>query len=334
MVQVEDANEIQYRKGFSSQGQGIMDIELKATRDGFGTGIIAAAEANGNVVALCADLTDSCRLTKFREQFPDRFIECGVAEQNMIGMAAGLALSGKIPFTCSFAVFSPGRTWDQIRVSVCYTQANVKIMGHHTGLTVGEDGATHQALEDIALMRVLPNMTVLVPCDANEAKQATIAAAQHQGPVYIRFNREKSPLLTSPTEPFTIGKARIIKEGSDVSIIACGLMVAESLQAVELLQAQNISCEVINCSSIKPLDAETILQSVSKTNRAVTVEEHQVAGGLGGAIAELLSEKHPTRLVRIGMPDKFGESGQARALLEKYELTAIHIVQKVQEAYG
>lgn len=304
--------------------------ELKATREGFGEGIIEAAKHDDRVVVLCADLTESCRLEGFSKQFPDRFIECGVAEQNMIGMAAGLALSGQIPFTCSFAVFSPGRTWDQIRVSVCYSQANVKIMGHHTGLTVGEDGATHQALEDIAVMRVLPNMTVLVPADANEAKQATIAAAKHNGPVYIRFSREKSTVFTKATTPFKIGEAYVLKEGNDVSLIACGLMVAETLKAAEQLEVEGISCEVINCPSIKPLDHITIIKSCEKTKKVVTIEEHQIIGGLGSAVAELLSEKLPTKHFRIGMPNAFGESGTAKELLSKYGLSAQSVTDKVK----
>lgn len=304
---------------------------LKATRDGFGEGMLALGEQDPNVIALCADLTESCRLIKFQEQFPKQFVECGVAEQNMIGMAAGLALSGKIPFACSFAVFSPGRTWDQIRVSVCYTDANVKIAGHHTGLTVGEDGATHQALEDIACMRVLPRMIVLIPADFNQAKQMTLAAAKHVGPVYMRFNREKTPVFTSPDEPFEIGKADVLREGSDVSIIACGIPVYESLLAADQLEKDGISCEVVNCSSIKPLDEGTILTSVQKTKRAVTVEEHQINGGLGGAIAELLCEKQPTRLFRIGMNDQFGESGTAKVLLEKYGLTAERLAKRITE---
>lgn len=303
--------------------------ELKATRDGFGEGIIEAAKVDPNVVALCADLTESCRLIKFREQFPERFVEAGVAEQNMVGMAAGLALSGKVPFACSFAVFSPGRTWDQIRVSVCYTQANVKIAGHHTGLTVGEDGATHQALEDIACMRVLPHMTVLVPADANQAKQMTLAAAKYVGPVYMRFNREKMPVFTDPNQPFEIGKAYVLKEGSDATIVACGVVVHKALQAAEQLEKDGISCDVINCSSIKPLDVDTLISSAKKTGKVVTVEEHQINGGLGGAIAELTSGSHPVPLLRIGMQDQFGESGDAKGLLEKYGLTASAIAQKV-----
>lgn len=306
--------------------------QLKATRDGFGEGMLALGEQNPNVIALCADLTDSCRVLKFQEQFPDRFVEAGVAEQNMIGMAAGLALSGKIPFACSFAVFSPGRTWDQIRVSVCYTNANVKIAGHHTGLTVGEDGATHQALEDIAIMRVLPRMTVLVPADANQAKQMTLAAAKHVGPVYMRFNREKTPVFTDPDQPFEIGKADVLREGSDLTIVACGIPVYESLQVAEQLEKEGINCEVINCSSIKPLDEEAIIKSVRKTKRAVTVEEHQINGGLGGAIAELTSGSHPVPLLRIGMSDQFGESGAAKGLLEKYGLTADRIAEKIKRS--
>lgn len=307
-----------------------MDTILKSTREGFGEGIVEAARLDNNVVALCADLTESCRLDSFKKQFPNRFIECGVAEQNMIGLAAGLALSGKVPFACSFAVFSPGRTWDQIRVSICYSNANVKIAGHHTGLTVGEDGATHQALEDIAMMRVLPNMTVLVPADANEAEQMTIAAAKHQGPVYMRFNRPKTVVFTDQEKPFIIGKADVLQQGSDVTIIACGLMVWESIKAANMLKDKGISCAVINCSSIKPLDETTILKSVEKTKKVVTVEEHQINGGLGGAVAEFLSEKFPALVLRIGMPDQFGESGKFELLLEKYGLTADTIASRIQ----
>ncbi len=303
--------------------------QLKATREGFGEGIVEAAKNDPNVLALCAGLIDSCKLNKFIELFPDKFIEAGVAEQNMVGMAAGLALTGKVPFTCSFAVFSPARTWDQIRVSVCYNQANVKITGHHTGLTVGEDGATHQALEDIAMMRVLPNMTVVVPCDANQAKLATIAAAKHVGPLYIRFNREKSEVFTADNATFTIGKAEVLQEGSKVTIVACGLMVWQSLQAAKILSDQHISCEVINCHTIKPFDAATIVQSAKKTGKVVTVEEHQVNGGLGSAVAEVLSEQQPTRMLRIGMLDQFGESGKAQELVEKYGLDAKSIAKKV-----
>ena len=304
--------------------------EELAVRDGYGDGVVEAGEKDENVVVLCADLTQSTRSDKFKERFPKRFIEIGVAEQNLAGIAAGLALSGKIPFMASYAVFSPGRNWDQIRVSICYSGANVKIVGAHAGLSVGPDGATHQALEDVALMRVLPNVAVVVPCDYEEAKKATIAAAQFDGPVYIRLAREKTSTMTSPDTPFAIGKAQVCLEGRDITVIACGPILHEALVAANTLALKHgIKCEVLNCASIKPLDEETILTSVRKTGLAVTVEEHQVAGGLGGAIAELTAQKHPIPVMRIGVEDSFGESGEPKKLWEKYGLSAAHIVNTI-----
>ncbi len=298
---------------------------LKACRDGFGEALLELGKRNKNVVAVSADLAESTRCLDFSKKYPERFVEVGVAEQNMAGVAAGLALEGKIPFTCSFAVFSPGRNWEQIRISICYNKANVKIVSSHAGLNVGEDGATHQALEDIALMRVLPNMTVIAPCDYLETKKAVLAVAKIKVPVYIRFGREKTPVFTEPRKSFKIGKAEIFKEGQDVTIIACGPMVYEALLAAKELKKEKIDAEVINCHTIKPIDAKTIIRSVKKTNRVVTIEEHQVNGGLGSAIAEILGQNYPAPIKIIGMPDKFGESGKAQQLLDKYNLTADNI---------
>lgn len=301
------------------------DVEMAPTRNGFGAGMIAAATADENVVALCADLTESLRLEKFAVQFPSRFFQMGVAEQNMAGVAAGLATTGKIPFFASYAVFSPGRNWDQIRVSIAYSNLNVKIVGGHTGVSVGPDGATHQALEDIAMMRVLPGMTVVVPCDALEAERATRAAAKFVGPLYLRLTREKTPLITTKNSPFEIGQAYVVRPGKHVSLIACGPLLYEALRAAELLRAEKIDAEVINCPTIKPLDEKTILHSLKKTGCAVTVEEHQISGGLFGAIAELLAQKFPSPLAPVGMPNVFGESGEPDQLLKKYGMKAVDI---------
>lgn len=298
----------------------------KPTRDGYGEALLKLGKKNKNVVVVSADLGESMRTQAFAKAYPDRFIEVGVAEQNLVGVSAGLALSGKIPFATSYAVFSPGRSWDQLRVSVCYSKANVKIVGGHTGLTVGEDGATHQALEDIAITRVLPNLVVLVPCDFIEAEKATLAAAEYIGPVYLRLTREKSPTLTSPETPFKIGKAHILRAGSDITLIGCGPILGEALKAAEELAKAGISAEVINNSSIKPLDEMTLLTSIKKTLAVVTVEEHQVAGGLGSAVAELTSIHQPVPIEMIGMNDQFGESGTPAELWEKYHFTAQYIV--------
>lgn len=307
------------------------DVEQVPTRNGFGDGLVLAAENDANVMGLCADLTESTRMLAFAKKFPERFIQVGVAEQNMTSVAAGLAVEGKIPFFASYAVFSPGRSWDQIRVNGCYNDANIKIVGAHAGISVGPDGATHQALEDIAIMRVLPRLVVLVPCDALEAKKATLAAAIYKGPVYIRLTREKTPIMTTEQTPFVIGKSYVYREGTDVTVIGCGPLLYEALMAAEQL-AGKVSVEVINCPTIKPLDTETILASVKKTKTVVTVEEHQVTGGLGGAICELLSEHYPVPVIRVGMPDSFGESGNPDELLTKYGMKATDIVVAVQRA--
>ncbi len=297
------------------------DIEQLPTRNGYGDALLQLGETNKDVVVLTGDLAESTRVIAFAKKYPNRFIECGVAEQNMTGIAAGLALSGKIPFVSSYAVFSPGRAWDQVRVSVCINNVNVKIAGAHTGVSVGPDGATHQALEDIAIMRVLPNMIVVVPCDYEETRKATFAAAAHWGPFYFRFAREKTPCITTGMTPFRIEKAEIFRKGMDVSIIACGPLVYQALIAAQELSKQGIQCEVINNHTVKPLDAKTLLASVRKTRCAVTVEEHQVMAGMGSAVCELFSKKFPVPIEMIGMPDSFGESGTPTELLDKYGMS-------------
>ncbi|MDO8435172.1 MAG: transketolase C-terminal domain-containing protein [bacterium] len=352
--------------------------EFVPTRDGYGEGLVEAGKKDKNVVVLCCDLTESTRSLAFAKKFPDRFVQVGVAEQNMAGLAAGMANYGKIPFVASYAVFSPGRNWAQIRVAIAYGNQNVKIVGAHAGISVGPDGATHQALEDIAIMRVLPNMTVVVPCDVHEARKATLAAAQTKGPVYIRLAREKTPVITTPRTPFEIGKAYVVREGKDATIVACGPLLYEALLAAECLagnreaintlnarypkialrvgksqlhghsrewadavilwspskiekllqKAGRLDVEIINCPTVKPLDAVTIVESAKKTGFVVTVEEHQVHGGLYGAVTEILSLIHPTKVLPIGMPDSFGESGEPMELLEKYRMTAPWIINR------
>lgn len=306
-------------------------IEQVPTRNGFGEALVEAGKKDENVVVLCADLTESTRSHLFAESFPQRFVEVGVAEQNMMGVAAGMALTGKVPFVSSYATFSPGRNWDQLRVSVCYTEANVKVAGAHAGISVGPDGATHQALEDIAITRALPNMTVIVPADYHQTHQATLATAEHVGPVYLRFAREKTPVFINKDAPFEIGKAQILREGNDVSIVACGPLVYEALMAAVELEKEGVSIEVINSHTIKPLDVDTIASSVQKTGAVVTVEEHQVTGGLGGAVAEALAKEHPVPMEFVGMQDTFGESGAPEELLEKYGMTSKDVVAAIQK---
>src|SRR3972149_3491669 len=303
------------------------EAEQVPTRDGYGDGVVELGEKNKDVVVLTGDLSASTRANKFQEKFPDRFVECGVAEQNMMGIAAGLALSGKIPFVSSYAVFVPGRCWDQVRVSGCYSKANVKVAGAHSGISVGPDGATHQALEDIASVRVLPNIVVEVPCDSIEAKKTTIAIGEHKGPAYFRFAREKTPVITTQESPFKIGKAEVFRVGTDVSIVACGPLVYQALVAAKELEKEGIEAEVINNHTIKPIDKLTLASSAKKTGAVVTVEEHQINGGLGGAVAEVLAENYPVPMERVGMPDSFGESGTPDELLEKYGMS----VKKIKE---
>ncbi len=290
--------------------------EKVPTRDGYGKGLVDAGEKDERVMVLCADLAESTRCHWFKEKFPARYIEVGVAEQNMATVASGLANYGKIPFISSYATFSPGRNNEQIRTTASLSKLPVKICGAHAGVSVGPDGATHQALEDIALMRVQPNMTVLVPCDAVEARKATFAAAFYDGPVYIRFGREKSPVFTTDKTPFEIGKAIVFREGKDVTIAGCGALLYNALVAAEELSKEGIEAEVINSHTVKPLDTETILNSVEKTKAIVTVEEHQIMGGFGSAIAEALSQHFPAPQEFIGVRDRFGESGESDELIE------------------
>jgi transketolase len=301
------------------------DIASEPTRKGFGKGLLEAGRRDDNVVAACADLTESTQMSLFRDAFPERFVEIGVAEQNLVTVGSGLAAMGKIPFVSSYAAFSPGRNWEQIRTTICLNDRPVKIVGSHAGVSVGPDGATHQMLEDIALMRVLPNMTVVVPGDAVEAVKATLAMAEDPRPGYLRLAREATPIFTTKQTPFEIGKAYVYAPGEDITIIATGTMTYQALVAAEKLYKDGIDAEVIHCPTIKPLDAETILRSVRRTKRAITIEEGQAAGGLGGAVAELLSEHCPVPLKRMGIQDRFGESGKPQELLEAFGLTAKHI---------
>ena len=298
----------------------------KDTRSGFGDGIAEAARKNKNVVALTADLAGSLKLQQFIKEFPERFIQVGIAEANMIGIAAGLTIGGKIPFTTTFANFSTGRVYDQIRQSVAYSGKNVKICASHAGVTLGEDGATHQILEDIGLMKMLPGMTVIVPCDYNQTKAATLAVAEYEGPVYLRFGRPSWPIFTDPNEPFVIGKAQRFSEGTDVSIFACGHMVWNAIQAGVALEEKGLSVEVINIHTIKPLDEEAVLNSIRKTKCAVTVEEHNIIGGLGDAIAQVAAKNFPIPIEYVGTKDTFGESGTPDQLLKKYGLDVPDII--------
>ncbi len=304
----------------------IQSTGKKDTRSGFGDGIVEAARKNANVVALTADLAGSLKLQQFMKEFPERFIQCGIAEANMMGIAAGLTIGGKIPFTTTFANFSTGRVYDQIRQSIAYSDKNVKICASHAGLTLGEDGATHQILEDIGLMKMLPGMTVIVPCDYNQTKLATMAIAEYHGPVYLRFGRPSWPIFTNPDEPFVIGKAQQFSEGTDVSIFACGHMVWNAIQAGAALQERGISVEVINLHTIKPLDEEAILASIRKTGCAVTAEEHNIIGGMGDAVAQVATRNFPIPIEFVGTKDTFGESGTPDQLLKKYGLDVPDII--------
>jgi transketolase len=300
-------------------------LEAEPIRKGFGRGLLAAGKKDENVVACCADLTDSTQMSLFAKEFPERYIEIGVAEQNLVTVGSGLSAMGKIPFVSSYAAFSPGRNWEQIRTTICLNDRPVKIVGSHAGVSVGPDGATHQMLEDIALTRVLPNMVVIAPCDSVEAEKATLAMATDKRPNYLRLAREATPIITTTETPFEIGKAYVFEKGADITLIATGTMTYHALVAAEKLYKDGIEAEVVHVPTIKPLDAETILKSVRKTGAVVTAEEGQVIGGLGGAIAELLGENHPAPLRRIGMQDHFGESGAPEQLLEHFGLDAKHI---------
>ncbi len=304
----------------------------KDTRSGFGAGLLEAGKQNPDVVALCADLTGSLMMDAFKDEFPDRFFQAGIAEANMIGVAAGLAIGGKIPFTGTFANFSTGRVYDQIRQSVAYSHKNVKICASHAGLTLGEDGATHQILEDLGLMKMLPGMTVINPCDYNQTKAATIAIAKHDGPVYLRFGRPKWPVFIPEDMPFVIGKALMLNEGTDVSIFATGHLVWKAIEAGHILAEKGIHAEIVNIHTIKPLDRDAILASAKKTGCVVSAEEHQYNGGLGDSIAQLLSRELPTPMEFVGVNDSFGESGTPDQLMEKYGLTADAIVEAAMKA--
>ncbi len=306
---------------------GIDKPDMVPARDGYGKALVELGNENTEIVVLTGDLSESTRVQWFQEKFPDRFIEVGVAEQNMMGLAAGLALSGKIPFVSSYAVFCPGRAWDQIRVSVCYNRANVKIAGAHAGISVGPDGATHQALEDVASMRCLPNLTVVVPADWIEARKATKAIAVIDGPCYIRFGREKVPTITTDKTPFTIGKAEIYRDGDDVAVVACGVMVYEALVAAEKLSKEGIDVMVVNNHTVKPIDKNTLVSVAKRCGAMVTAEEHQINGGMGSAVMEVVAEKYPVPMERIGMRDSFGESGKPSELLAKYGMTSKEIMQ-------
>lgn len=301
-------------------------LEQKGTRDGFGEGLVEAAKADERVMVVVADLKESTRVEEFAKVFPERYVDVGVAEQNMMGIGAGLALAGMVPFVSSYAAFSPGRNWDQLRISVAYMNANVKVAGHHAGLATGPDGATHQALEDVALTRVLPNMTVIVPADQEEARKATVASGVHKGPVYLRFSRAPSPVFTTKKTPFEIGKAEVLRMGKKATIVASGYLVYDALRAGEELDA-----EVINMHTIKPLDEKTLIASAKKTGKVVTLEDHQIIGGLGSAVAEVLGENFPVPIRRVGVRDSFGQSGEAEELLQHYHMTWEDVVRVVGE---
>ena len=309
-----------------------IDTGKKDTRSGFGAGLVLAGRENPKVLALTADLKPSVKMGDFAKEFPDRFVECGIAEANMVGVASGLALAGYVPFAASFAEFVSGRVYDQVRQEVAYGRTNVKLASSHAGVTLGEDGATHQAMEDVALMRALPGMTVLVPCDYNQTVQATLAAARYEGPVYLRFGRPSVPNFTNPDEPFEIGKVYNLNPGSDVTLIANGLLVWEALKAAEALEAEGISAEVLNVATVKPLDSAAILASVRKTGCAVVAEEHGMAGGLGELVAGVLAAGRPAPLEFVNGGDRFGESGSPAELIAAFGLDAAHIVAAAKKA--
>ena len=309
-----------------------IDTGKKDTRSGFGAGLLEAGRADSRVVALTADLKGSLKMDAFAAEFPERFIQCGIAEANMVGAAAGLAITGKIPFIGSFAEFVTGRVYDQIRQEVSYGRTNVKIASSHAGITLGEDGATHQTMEDLALMRALPEMVVINPCDYNQTKNATLAAARYDGPVYLRFGRPSVPNFTPEDEPFVIGKAQVLNEGKDVTIVACGHLVWEALQAAEQLESEGICAEVINMATIKPLDEAALIESVMKTRCVVVAEEHNAAGGLGEAVAGVLARTLPVPVEFINGGDRFGQSGTPSALMQAYGLDAAHVAAAAHKA--
>lgn len=306
-------------------------IEKKPTRIGYGEGLVELGNKNKNVVVLGADITASTNANMFKDAFPDRFFSIGIAEQDMIGTAAGLALAGKIPFVSTYGVFASGRCWDQIRTTVCYSDLNVKIGGAHGGISVGPDGATHQALEEVTIMRCLPGMTVIVPCDAIETKKATLAAGEMFGPAYIRFGREAVPVVTQESSPFKLGRAETHRDGSDVTVIACGVMVYESLEAAKQLEKEGISVRVVNMHTIKPLDIDAIIKSAKETGAIVTAEEHQIYGGLGGAVAEAVVRNYPVPIEMVAVMDRFGESGQPDELMAEFGLTSKEVYEAIKK---
>ncbi len=309
-------------------------LRQQAVRDGYGDGLLMAGEANPNVVALCADLSESTRTQPFQKKFPDRYVEIGVAEQNMATLASGMAAMGKIPYISSYAMFSPGRNWEQIRTTIAYNVRHVIIAGAHAGVSVGPDGATHQAVEDMAIMRVIPTMTVIAPCDAIEAKKATFAAMSLAGPVYIRFAREKTPVVTTEETPFAVGKAEVFRQGNDVAIIACGPLVYNALVAAEELAKEGIEAMVVNNHTVKPMDVDAIVAAAKATGAVVTVEEHQINGGMGSAVCEILAEHCPVPVERIGVRDRFGESGEPNELVEAFGMGAASIVEAAKRVIG
>ena len=308
--------------------------ESKDTRSGFGQGLLEAGQANDQVVGLCADLTGSLKMNAFKDAFPNRFFQVGIAEANMMGVAAGMTIGGKVPFTGTFANFSTGRVYDQIRQSIAYSEKNVKICASHAGLTLGEDGATHQILEDIGMMKMLPNMTVVVPADYEQTRQATLAIAQHHGPVYLRFGRPKVPVFVQPDAPFELGKIQRIISGADITIAACGHLVWESVQAALELAEIGIHAEVLNVHTIKPLDVDALVASAKKTGAVLVAEEHQQLGGLGSSVAQALAAHHPTPMAFVAVEDQFGESGTPSELMAKYGLDAKSIVKKAKALLG
>lgn len=307
-------------------------LVFRAARDGFGEGLVLAAQKDGRIVGLCADVSESTRMSEFKKAFPDRYVQLGVHEQLLAAAAAGLALAGKTPFIAAYAVFSPGRSWEQVRTNICINNACVKIVGTHAGVNVGPDGATHQALEDMAIMRALPNMTVIAPCDAIEARKATLAVAKRPGPAYLRLGRGKTPVITTDSTPFRIGKAQIFRRGRDAAIIACGSLVQPALEAAEELAKEGLDCLVLNCHTIKPLDAAAVAAAAKQCGAVVTAEEHQVHGGLGSAVAEALAARCPVPMEFVGVRDAFGESGEAFELMRHFGLTAADIKKAVKKA--
>jgi transketolase len=312
-------------------------LEKVASRNGYGEGLLEAGKRDERVVALCADLTESTKTLAFAEAFPKRFVQVGITEQNMASVAAGMAMMGKIPFIASYAMFSPGRNWEQIRTTIAYNNSNVKILGAHAGISVGPDGATHQAIEDIALMRVIPNMTVIAPCDVHEARKATLWAAKHDRPVYIRVGRNDTPVITTAESPFEVGKALLLYKRNaslekSVALVSTGTLTYEAIRAAEALEAKGIGASVYHFATIKPLDQEMLVHAAKEHSLLVTVEEHQVAGGLGSAVAECLSEKSPTKMLRFGIEDQFGQSGEPDELLAHYGLTSSHMTERITKA--